>query len=418
MKPSKILKMKKTLLIIFIVSCNCIFAQENGLKARIEFEEAEKAYAEGNYELALEKVKKAESLLGKWTPKTGHLKILTLDNLADYHNLDNSLTIQQVKEVKAYMSYATTNQSEVDLDKFKIVYKIEENLNNLSKFTNEEKIYDEMLEYVRGTNALKNKDYSIAVSEFKASAAKGNPKAMISLGILYGFNESLKDEKEASYWFKQAGDNGYPVGYHWLGRIHSFSKIATDYELAFKYFKKAYEMGLLGPYASGNYYFIGICYHSGQGVQRDLQEAVRFYKMATKAGSLEAMAELGRMTYYGYGIAVNRNEGLKLLKMAADKNLTDGLRYLGNIYFDENDFNLSFSYYEKAYSRNKNKMGKLGDAWKKGELLDIQTDFAIAWLNDNASKGDKDAMYGLFKYYEYKDRKLADEWLKKWSSAK
>ncbi len=61
--------MKKIIITFLIIASHFAVAQNN-LKAKIEFEEAEKAFAENRYEEAYNRLNKTEVLLAKSMPKT------------------------------------------------------------------------------------------------------------------------------------------------------------------------------------------------------------------------------------------------------------------------------------------------------------------------------------------------------------
>ncbi len=125
------MKLQKLLLIISFIafSTGNIFAQNNDMKARIEFEDAETAYQNQDYSKAITHLESAEKLLGKATAKTGYLKVLSLDKLIseetyEYENLEK-LRILSKKYVDSY--------SKVDADKFKEVYSINKKLSDYPK---------------------------------------------------------------------------------------------------------------------------------------------------------------------------------------------------------------------------------------------------------------------------------------------
>ena len=41
------------------------------------------------------------------------------------------------------------------------------------------------------------------------------------------------------------------------------------------------------------YYFVGVCYKNGQGVEKNLAEAVKYYRLAAQKGNASAQCNLG-----------------------------------------------------------------------------------------------------------------------------
>src|SRR5690606_13458888 len=77
MKPHKLLLILSFML--FSVGNTC--AQNNDMKARMEFEDAETAYQNQDYSKAVTHLESAEKLLGKPTGKTRYLLILSKANV-------------------------------------------------------------------------------------------------------------------------------------------------------------------------------------------------------------------------------------------------------------------------------------------------------------------------------------------------
>ncbi|GHU71790.1 hypothetical protein FACS189413_13960 [Bacteroidia bacterium] len=120
--------MKKTLFLVCMVLLTAIpcWAQNNEIQAFIEFEKAETAYNEGNYTAAVQALNKTQEFLGIWTPKVSHLKILSLDRL--YRKDRTPYVADLQKEITLYMNWSDNNTENVDTDKFREVYAVNENV--------------------------------------------------------------------------------------------------------------------------------------------------------------------------------------------------------------------------------------------------------------------------------------------------
>lgn len=119
--------MKNILSFVLFFSFYCMLAQ-NDMKARIEYEEAEKAFSEQNYSLAYDKIKMVEQLLGKTNSKVLYLRIQIENQL-----LDSSFDI--IKELRKNTAYFLDNYSEVEgiEDRYKEVYLNSKSLEKLPK---------------------------------------------------------------------------------------------------------------------------------------------------------------------------------------------------------------------------------------------------------------------------------------------
>lgn len=86
--PSSRLEIRvKILTLVFVLVSTLGYAQSDNA-AKIEYENAEEAFANKNYSLALEKITLTEQLLKKSNPKTQYLQIQILNNLANQNEKD------------------------------------------------------------------------------------------------------------------------------------------------------------------------------------------------------------------------------------------------------------------------------------------------------------------------------------------
>ncbi len=120
------MKLQKLLLIISFIafSTSNIFAQNNDMKARIEFEDAETAYQNQDYSKAITHLESAEKLLGKPTSKTRYLLILALNK-----NLPQDYEYQDLEKIKKLSKHYIDNYT-TDTEKYRDIYQISNNLNN------------------------------------------------------------------------------------------------------------------------------------------------------------------------------------------------------------------------------------------------------------------------------------------------
>ncbi len=140
-KPYKIEIMKTKLLTIIMLICFTVqgFAQNNDMKARMEFEDAETAYQNQNYSKAVTHLENAEKLLGKPTGKTRYLLILAKANVFlntegyEYKDLEKLRDLS-----KYYLDNYTT-----DTEKYREIYDLSNVLNN--NFPKTEQEYNQLV---------------------------------------------------------------------------------------------------------------------------------------------------------------------------------------------------------------------------------------------------------------------------------
>lgn len=75
-------------------------------------------------------------------------------------------------------------------------------------------------------------------------------------------------------------------------------------------------------------------YGNGDGVLMDLEEAVKWCRLAAEQGHMEAIFKLGESYYYGDGVKQNPTEAIKWLKLAADHGHPIALHYMGMVYYE------------------------------------------------------------------------------------
>ena len=125
--------MKKTIfLFILMLASTAIYAQ-NDMQARMELEDAEKAYSENRFNDALRHLDKTQELIGKWSHQISYLRILSLDKVCDYADAKSANFTKLLTETKKYIDYANENPGKVVTDKFREIYAVSERVNNEKK---------------------------------------------------------------------------------------------------------------------------------------------------------------------------------------------------------------------------------------------------------------------------------------------
>ena len=244
-------KIQYIILTIFLFLSSLTFSQDD-LKARVEFEEAEKHFNENNFSEAIQHLEKTEALLGKWTPKVSFMKIESLNKITDLNYLESENSKKLIKEVKLYMDFCNKQKDNVVIEKFKVVYAIDEIIKIETKYVQDFKAP----EYQLGKKAYSEKNYTEALSSWKKAAEKGNMAAMRDIGNLYYDGNGVeKNETEAVNWYKKAADKGNDSA-----------------------------MNLLG-----------ISYYYGDGVIKNNIEALYWYKKSAERGNHLAMNSVGKM---------------------------------------------------------------------------------------------------------------------------
>lgn len=419
-KQTKLMR-KILFLLLFTFSFTALNAQ-NELKARIEYEEAENAFNDAKFEVAVTRLSKAEQYIGKWTPKISYLKILALDKLCDYNNAENKYTLLQVEEVKPYMNFANQNEDSIDMDKFKTVYAIEEK----TKYATKLKEYGLMPDYKNGIEAYKKKDYKTAMSLWEKAAAKGNWMAIDKISDMYRDGVGVEQNYKLSIeWDTKAANEGYLISIADIGNMYIEGEgVPKDYKMGKEKLLYAAESGL--DYAMYN---MGNLYRFGLGETIDAMTALSWYIKSAEKGYSAAMAAIGALYYYGEnGVDKNYNEALVWYKKTA-KNGEDSalitIGYLNEVggYGLTQNYSEAMVWYIKGLEKGNFSCGfRIGRLYENGYGVTKDISQALSYYNSAANNGQTAAMKKLYEIYRNgdgvkRDKKLADEWKAKYEAA-
>ncbi len=93
-------------------------------------------------------------------------------------------------------------------------------------------------------------------------------------------------------------------------------------------------------------------YRYGNGVERDLQEALKWYKAAAEKGEMDAQYCLADMYYFGRdGVEKDLQEALKWYRAAAESGNRSAIYTLGHMYYYgdgvEQDYNQAYYWFDK-----------------------------------------------------------------------
>ncbi len=110
--------------------------------------------------------------------------------------------------------------------------------------------------------------------------------------------------------------------------MHRFGNgVPKDYEEAVRWYRLAAEQG----YARAQFY-LGSMYQTGRGVPKDYKVALRWYKLAAVQGHAEAQFYLGTMYQNGRGVPKDYNVAARWHKLAAEQGDVEAQHNLGVMY--------------------------------------------------------------------------------------
>ena len=77
---------------------------------------------------------------------------------------------------------------------------------------------------------------------------------------------------------------------------------------------------------------LGYMYGSGTGITPNIQQALRWFRLAAEQGNADAQYELGVMYADGKGVSTNDQEAVKWFRLAAEQGIADAQTNLGLMY--------------------------------------------------------------------------------------
>lgn len=200
--------MKKIILFTFLTIAFVQFASSQNTIAKLKFEDAEQAYANNNFELALHKLIEVETLLKSTNPQVLHLKINSQSKIIKKNPLNDYSLIENTRKLcsKYLIDYEQIPDNE---NNYRDIYKISETLKSYpeseQEFLAQKKIAEEkQLEEaakpkkeVAKEQLLSSNSKFPGLDEFKKSkelfqAQKAKYKDAVRVYKLYRDNELIK----------------------------------------------------------------------------------------------------------------------------------------------------------------------------------------------------------------------------------
>src|SRR6478735_5511483 len=147
---------------------------------------------------------------------------------------------------------------------------------------------------------------------------------LIAFAVLAGsaqadFNKGrgeVQDFAESANWYRKSAAQNNVDAQETLCSMYFFGQagITQDYSEAIKYCAPAGKQGKPYPAYLGAYMF-----EFGKGTDSDLAQAATLYKVAAEADNVDAQEALGRMYFFGQGVAQDYADAAKWNRKAADQ---------------------------------------------------------------------------------------------------
>jgi TPR repeat protein len=153
-------------------------------------------------------------------------------------------------------------------------------------------------------------------------------------------------------------------------------------------------------------YVMGRLYASGNGVPRDEERAVSWYRRSADAGDASAMTALAVALLDGRGAPIDNQEGLRKLKIAAANNNIEAMYRLARLLeqgkiVDRDPVEAARLFKQAAEAGHVPSMFEIGRMYYSGIGVPIDLGSAVAWYKKAADRGNAAAMVNLGWLYEH-----------------
>jgi TPR repeat protein len=189
---------------------------------------------------------------------------------------------------------------------------------------------------------------------------------------------------------QSAAEKGNPQAQYVWGKVHAIGQgVRRNDEIAVKWYKKAVKRGNVNGQVD-----LGFMYQKGRGVQKNDAKAVKWYRKAAEQGHPNGQVDLGFMYQKGRGVQIiNYAKAVKWYQKAAEQGHADGQNALGYMYElgwgVQKNYDEAIKWYTKAVEQGHAEgQRNLGSMYRYGHGVQKNYDEAIKWYRKAAEQGD------------------------------
>ena len=335
----------------------------------------------------------------------------------DAWDLSHKLTMEYYSMLKAYQGGEIKSIADFELAKKQSNTPKQKNseLEIIEKEKKLKEINDIALSYYHGKGRPKNDKE--AVKWFQIAAKQGFAASQDNLGYCYYFGIGVtQNYKEAVKWFRLAAEQGAASSQYYLGECYYFGLgVTQDYAVAEKMYRMAAELGwedakdvLKYCYKKGKAIdFAEAQYQLGQyncGFNASLEDGLRRLRLSAEKGHIKAQFDLGKRYFDGITVAQDPKEAVKWFRMAAEQGDAQAQCYLGYCYEEgegvAKNYKEAVKWYHLAAEQGAAQAQcNLGYCYEEGIGVDQDYKEAFYWYREAAEQGNARAQCNLGKLY-------------------
>jgi TPR repeat protein len=151
-----------------------------------------------------------------------------------------------------------------------------------------------MRQELETANALfENGRFDDALAEYRKMAEGGSIEAQLRIGWMYQTGSGVKvDWDQARHWYALAAKSNQPQAQFYLGRLYRAQEMFQE---AVDCFQKAAEQNHMP-----SIYQLGVMYKRGEGMNRDVDAAYKYYGTAARMGHLRSQRDMAVLLLTGH----------------------------------------------------------------------------------------------------------------------
>lgn len=222
--------------------------------------------------------------------------------------------------------------------------------------------------------------------------------------VLYkcGWYTEKKYDKDMMLYYEKAAQQQNATAIDGLGnRYYDGDGIEKNISEAIKWYKKSAKLGMIHSMET-----LANCYDSGMGVGQDYEMSLVWRKRAAKLGSVDSTANVGWHYRYGKGVTRDYTEAMNWYLKAAEKGSSYSQENIGDLYYYgygvNQDYEKAAEWYQKATDAgNTYAMDRLARCYQCGEGVEQNLEWALELRKKAAQKGNAIAISNIGWHYRY-----------------
>ncbi|MCE0483111.1 MAG: tetratricopeptide repeat-containing serine protease family protein [Methylacidiphilales bacterium] len=258
--------------------------------------------------------------------------------------------------------------------------------------------------------------YAIYVLKLQKGAEAGDSKDQLSLGLFYisgigpDGGEFLKDESEGIKWYRKAADQRYAPALSSLGMCYRTGQgVERDDAEAVKWYRRGAELS-----DGESEYSLYASYKEGVGVSNDPKEALKWLIKSANDGYVLAQYDLGGLHANGTDVDKDAVEAAKWYRKAADQGYKYAQEQLAECYYTgqgvKKDRVEAVKWYGMAAGQGYDlAQYNLGVCYDNGDGIEKDVIEAVEWYRKAAEQGYADAQFNLGLHYIRGSGVIVDE---------